>query len=442
MGPDDANIAFALSNRGALPMDNRTLALAASRSTALPRPVVTSLSAAPSEPFPTQRGRLAALDGLRLVAALSVMIAHGFDYLIIFERNQDINAHNAPLLIADIGMTLFFVLSGFVIHYNYAASIEMPGGRRSFFVARFARLYPLFLLVFVVEAIRLRGRTEGGVDLLGPAPLYLTFTQSWWFWMLGKRMACQAYDGGSGLMWSLSTEAFFYALYPLLAPLLRRLSGRRLLAAAMILGLWAPIAGALVVRYRQPLTEMAVHATGNPAAAPLFITWLGFYSPWLRIVEFLLGAVAAQFIATVSWTRNAAAFASWTAIVLILTGHLIATTQLLPINTTLMTCLSPLFAILVAAAATGGHPISRVLSWRWMVWGGQASYSLYLLHYWVLHEFGVRLAWERPRGERYGIWLGLMLVSLLVAQVCYRLYERPAQRWVRRLLGGGRAPAP
>jgi hypothetical protein len=46
-------------------------------------------------------------------------------------------------------MTLFFVLSGFVIHYNYAASIERDGARgiANFFVARFARLYPLYIVV-------------------------------------------------------------------------------------------------------------------------------------------------------------------------------------------------------------------------------------------------------------------------------------------------------
>jgi len=172
---------------------------------------------------------IASLDGLRFIAAGTVLFSHGYFYILLLQQNSGITAYNAPFVgLANIGMTLFFVLSGFVIHYNYGSSVSLPGGVRAFFVARFARLYPLFLLVFVISTVEVFRTVDGKVDNLGPIPLYLTFTQSWWFWVFGDRPASEAYSNATGLMWSLSTEAFFYAAYPLLAPALRRLVGARL----------------------------------------------------------------------------------------------------------------------------------------------------------------------------------------------------------------------
>src|SRR6202045_5072920 len=172
---------------------------------------------------------IASLDGLRFIAAGSVLFSHGYFYILLLQQNSGITAYNAPFVaLANIGMTLFFVLSGFVIHYNYGLSVSLPGGVRAFFVARFARLYPLFFLVFVISTVEAFRSADGKVDNLGPIPLYLTFTQSWWFWVFGDRAAREAYRNATGLMWSLSTEAFFYAAYPLLAPALRRLVGARL----------------------------------------------------------------------------------------------------------------------------------------------------------------------------------------------------------------------
>src|ERR1700680_3751330 len=166
---------------------------------------------------------IASLDGLRFIAAGTVLFSHGYFYILLFQQNSSITAYNAPLVaLANVGMALFFVLSGFVIHYNYVASVSLPGGVRAFFVARFARLYPLFLLVFLVCVIDSFRYADGKVDILGPIPFFLTFTQSWWFWVFGERVASEAYSDATGLMWSLSTEAFFYAIYPLLAPRLRR----------------------------------------------------------------------------------------------------------------------------------------------------------------------------------------------------------------------------
>jgi hypothetical protein len=135
---------------------------------------------------------LGPLDGLRFIAASCVLIAHGFFYLVLEQDNRLVSPYNAPLLsLSTVGMTLFFTLSGFVIHYNYAASLARPGGKWRFAVARFARLYPLFLLVFVVATYFEFRNSDGKIDLISPLPLYLTFTESWWFWSFGTRVATE-----------------------------------------------------------------------------------------------------------------------------------------------------------------------------------------------------------------------------------------------------------
>jgi hypothetical protein len=112
-----------------------------------------------------------ALDGLRGVAAFLVAGAH---YM-----TMDGGAPLSEIVqtLTGLGMTSFFVLSGFVIHYNYNATITRPGGLRLFFVARFARLYPLYILLFLFDfaytglTARMRTNRRARRVLVGPSLL-------------------------------------------------------------------------------------------------------------------------------------------------------------------------------------------------------------------------------------------------------------------------------
>ena len=96
------------------------------------------------------------------------------------------------------------------------------------------------------------------------------------------------------------------------------------------------------------------------------------------------------------------------------------------------TCVAGAFGILMGASAVKGQVFSRALSNRWMVLGGEASYSLYLLHYWVMHNLGHRLADNQPLVIRIVLFVVLMLVSVVIARISYLVYERPMIRIVRR----------
>src|SRR3981189_3454710 len=94
------------------------------------------------------------LTGLRFIAAFSILFLHAVAWCIPF---NDTNIPNAiGSWVGVYGMPLFFVLSGFVIHYNYALAFrERPYGTasRRFFSARFARIYPLYFFFLVYGSI-------------------------------------------------------------------------------------------------------------------------------------------------------------------------------------------------------------------------------------------------------------------------------------------------
>jgi hypothetical protein len=129
-----------------------------------------------------------ALDGLRGLAAILVAGAH---YMTM--------EGGAPLsdivqTLTGLGMTLFFVLSGFVIHYNYNTTITQPSGLRMFFVARFARLYPLYILLFLFDfaytgltARSACGQIGAPGEYWSGVPFYLTFTQTWLYAVISHR---------------------------------------------------------------------------------------------------------------------------------------------------------------------------------------------------------------------------------------------------------------
>ena len=376
---------------------------------------------------------IASLDGLRFIAAGTVLFSHGYFYLLLFQESSRITAYNAPFVaLANVGMTLFFVLSGFVIHYNYGFSVSLPGGVRAFFVARFARLYPLFLLVFVISTVEAFRTADGKVDNLGPIPLFLTFTQSWWFWIFGDRAASEAYSNATGLMWSLSTEAFFYLSYPLLAPLLRRLVGTRLVVIGCIVAVIGAGLAYELTEYRGYLDNWAALYTGNPQAAHVFSHWLIYNSPWIRIFEFLIGAVTAQFAMTTKADPARAMIAGSAALAVIVVAYVCSNAARLPLSGAITTCVAGPFGIVMGASVVKGQVFSRILSNRWMVLGGEASYSLYLLHYWVMHNLGHRLADNQPLVTRVVLFVVLMLVSVVIARISYLVYERPMIRIVRR----------
>jgi peptidoglycan/LPS O-acetylase OafA/YrhL len=105
----------------------------------------------------TTRPNIPALTGLRFFAAFCILFAHAVEWLAQF---QDSQVRTNFTFVSIYGMPLFFVLSGFVIHYNYSHLFKsrlVARATAEFAAARFARLFPLYLCFLLVAVAAASG---------------------------------------------------------------------------------------------------------------------------------------------------------------------------------------------------------------------------------------------------------------------------------------------
>ncbi|MBV9480654.1 MAG: acyltransferase [Acidobacteria bacterium] len=169
--------------------------------------------------------RLDALTSLRIFAALHVVLFH-MRVTGILAGGPWVYQNFAG--IGYIGVNFFFVLSGFILVYTYAGHSLNP---RQFWQARFARIYPAYVLSLVISApfffvavrhLNLPFFSWSKNHLLLACILTVCLLQSW---------VPQAALTWNSVSWSLSVEAFFYSVFPSLAAYIKRLSPRKVALA-------------------------------------------------------------------------------------------------------------------------------------------------------------------------------------------------------------------
>jgi hypothetical protein len=360
-------------------------------------------------------------------------------------------------------MTLFFVLSGFVIHYNYrgVAAGAGLGGLGAFLWARFARLYPLFIVMLTVNIILssrfhmlLAGDSDGFAGLLSALPYFLLFTQSWFYMLIDGVPLVSAIGGGSPLTWSISTEWFFYLAYPVIALLLARKRKPSMIALMAIIWcvLWITLASGLY-EASGPLNAWANGwwpLSGSPQQyqQDSFARWLLYFSPYIRIGEFVLGCLIAELYLQLS-TRSVVAGESAVGFVLLVLALLsvpaityltydpdVGTAFFRRLNMNF--ALAPTAAVIVFAVARWRSPISRQLARRAFVELGEASYSIYLVHYVVFMAI-VRTNLTLLSAPAPNLIIEIARFSAILAaifavsMISYAAIEVPARRWLRGL---------
>jgi peptidoglycan/LPS O-acetylase OafA/YrhL len=412
-----------------------------------------------------RRPDVPALTGLRFVAAFSVLLAHGLSATVA--NNEPPRGAVLWLMEASgFGMTLFFVLSGFVIHYNYASLVTASGlrGVVAFLWARFARLYPLFLLMMLVYVLVSQrhvaywtGHPEQINSIFQALPYFLLSIQSWIYKVIDGDWLIDAIRGGSPPTWSISTEWFFYFAYPFIAWLVLR--ARSPAVVVIVAGLWCVAWTALSTGLydRTPqIDAWAVARFGAVAAIQeeqtSFVRWLLYVSPYLRIGEFILGVIAAQLYVALRGRKitpgeNAvggavflAAAASVPLIVYLEAAPDVAITIFRKMAMNF--ALAPSVALLVFCAARYRSVASRLLTSRPAIALGEASYSTYLVHSIVLIS-AVKLSGGAVHGVAYHVVELVVLMAIVVAisLLLYAYYEAPARRWLRQRGSKRSAPA-
>jgi peptidoglycan/LPS O-acetylase OafA/YrhL len=362
-----------------------------------------------------------------------------------------------------LGMPLFFVLSGFVIHYNYSQPVhDQPlRGTYNFFVARFARLYPMYFVVLCFDLFS-HGYFDAWHGWLIPHGLkvalasYLPLVQSWHYQVIGDTTLTFVFPPAVQVTWSISTEWFFYFCYPFLCIGLARLSSFRAITltifAVIILG-YASIHLASITS--PALEDYAVAKYGQVAATSngSFVGWLYYLSPYFRLFEFILGALTAALFMAVREapvSRREAIFghlllaAAVTAITVVYLAVFMQLDLLshLPVfqDADIMGMyftFAPFIAVLLFCCARYPSWIAALLSRPWIVLCGEASYSIYLIHMMVIEHMKRfdKLA-DMPPSPLYGAAtvLTTVLIVIGVSLVTYRVIEVPARRALRSAL--------
>jgi len=348
-----------------------------------------------------------AIDGLRAVAVIAVMLYHlGFSWI--------------PG--GFLGVDLFFVISGYVITRLLLDSIQRSGGLdlRAFYKARIRRLFPpLVFMIFVTiiyisiwapETMR-RFISDSPFALLGGMNWWLVFRHTDYFDTISRPPLLQH-------TWSLGVEAQFYLVWPLILLLVLRQFGKAKIPGAALL--IAAISGIALL-----LVSFEVDAANASQVSHVY------FGTDTHSIGLFLGAALA-----VSWVpqnlqeqvnRRAQDFIDGIGVIgfVGLLGVFLLVNESDP---TLYKLAFPLAGVFGCAILTSiVHPASRfapILSSRVAVWIGERSYAIYLWH-WVVFQV------TRPavdlEGSTWALYALRILVVFALADISLRLVELPVR---------------
>jgi peptidoglycan/LPS O-acetylase OafA/YrhL len=359
-----------------------------------------------------KRPPLPSLTGLRFLAALLVVLTHTSllnnplrpQVPVSFFADQGFAKWWADfcLLAGPIGVSFFFVLSGFVLTWS-----ATPGdGTGAFWRRRAVKIYPNQIVTWGLSMVLFAAAT--------------TPISAW----LPNLFLVHAYSNNPVILqsvnfpsWSLCSEVLFYALFPLLIVLVRRISDRRLWLWAVVM-----VAGVALV----PILTPFVH--GGPLIPNYGLTtnqmWFAYPFPPPRLFEFVLGMVLARIVMAGKWPRvgllpSAVVFAVGYGLTLVLPKLY---------GLTLTTILGVAMIICAAASSDldgggGGWLRSRV-----MVWLGTVSFAFYLVQGPVIFYSRTKFLGTFDIVPAFALSIALILVNLFVAWLLYSLVEKPMMR--------------
>lgn len=367
-------------------------------------------------------GRIPSLTGIRGAAAILVFVFHLSTTTIFRDKSISTGMHSVVEWAGYMALSLFFVLSGFVMAWTAGPNDT----KAKFWRRRAAKVLPNHLVAWTL-AIGLMVAT--GLRIM-PFSLLPGLDGERLLSSLSSLFLVQAwipdvsfYVSGDPVSWSLSCEAFFYLLFPFLALGVRRVRAERL-------ALW--VAGVVAMMVCVPFAASTL-LTGGPTLAwdPGLQEWQNYavhFFPASRLLEFLLGILMARLVLSGRWRLGPLPSG-----IVLLAANLLALE--LPFLYRLPVTALPV-AMFIASLAI--HDLRREgqgrppgpLARRPMVWLGETSFAFYLLHMPVMtygHALlGADTSWSTP--VAIVVVLSFYGVALLLAWLMYTLVEVPATR--------------
>jgi peptidoglycan/LPS O-acetylase OafA/YrhL len=333
-----------------------------------------------------------------------------------------------------LGVQFFFVLSGFILAHVYGDAVfSRAAERRRFWVSRVARIYPLYLAAL---AFAFPGYAMGVLQQVadGAVSVFAALLQAVSVVVLVQAWNYQWRHGWLEVAWSLSCEAFFYAIFPFLVLGATNPRRRKTALAVAALGFVGLVVALVVVAAEQA----GASGGGLGASLAAFLQQGQHLSlsmkevlllPLIYLPLFVLGTLAN--VAYRRWgdrKRLAAlvlAIACILAVALLVSPFPASGSPLLDLGFFPLAC-----ALLLpsAAALTGKFP--RFLEGRVSKELGQASFALFLFHQLLfvpLNTFS--LSHPVTAG---GLWVSEVLVAIVLCIALHHGLEKPMQAWIHR----------
>jgi peptidoglycan/LPS O-acetylase OafA/YrhL len=347
------------------------------------------------------KNKIHALTSARFFAALYVILWHsqwGVDPNGIFYRF---------VAVGPASVCFFFLLSGYILGVVYLGK-NREIDKRSFYVARIARVYPLYFISVLADtpfAIAARAAKYGLIVAVKRVVVLVAIgscmMQMWLPMLTVVNIPA----------WSLAIEAVFYLIFPFLGPWLWKRGSRSIAIAAMLLYLFSVGAHWFLYHYY----------SHDPLAAFVLPSYVATFAIGILVSRWQ-NLRAAQNSDTLS-DRTA-----WTLLALI--GLAFAAVGynslwLMSHGIHLGLLLAPVSATAICVLSSSHIAPVRWLSAPWLVVLGEASYGMYLLHVPILHT----LKYLNLSGSISNYPLALALI-IGISLLSFYYFETPARRWI------------
>ena len=345
------------------------------------------------------------MTGIRFFAAIHVVLYHNL-YLFGDLSNQIPSFVRRIVDHGEAAVSLFFLLSGFILVHIYKDKLKSSKERTKYFLARFAKIYPLYFLAFLLDIPRV-WKYFSSIDdsnailkMGGGVFGYLSMLQSW-----HPRLTPVVNPPG----WSLSCEMFFYICLPFLIGYLVKIKKIKTLILILYI---CPIVLYFFVTALYPDLENI----------PAFNTfWRSF--PLIRIFEFLIGALLYFIVSRESiferFVYRNRSFLFWGSIILSL---LICSIDLpIPPKVFDGILLAPFFSIMILTSFYDDIVGCQFFRNRTVELLGLSSYALYIIHQ-PIKPYLLTLG---------GAWTYL-IVLIATSIILFKWFELPLQTKIKK----------
>jgi peptidoglycan/LPS O-acetylase OafA/YrhL len=362
------------------------------------------------------RWRIPAVDGLRAMACLMVVVYHSWEFaggpklvvpLVHFDLARVVTHFSR-------GVDLFMVLSGFCLFLPLCKTAESiyKFSAKAFFKRRIRRIVPpyyaslVFVTLFPIALVALFHALHKPAKWQPlPTPLdivtHLTFVHS---------LLPQTWKSWNSVAWSLGVEAHFYLMFPLAVLGFRRFGMKFIWWSCAVSALYLAIAGQLTLTSSEDVKMVA----------GLF--WLARWS------EFVAGMAAAWLVA--NYRRSGTAIAGGTGRLMICaSAALLLVGMCAPTRDFINVALLSLSGAMLVIGLTASRVNSKwSFESRPMVWVGTRSYSVYLLHATILYYLGQLLKvvlHGKPMPTLVVLLTVGVVIVLVISDLFFYRFERP-----------------